>query len=947
MYRSTLYQEDRYISDVTSWCRRFAVVTFLVAASVAAGAGYPAAQSLPTLRPADTARWETLVPSPTRLGLSPDGSVLAYRIDRSNWEDELRITRRTDGRALVVPYGRDPEYSADGRWLMYAIGRSRDAEAQLERDRRPVRDGLGLLQLSDFAETRFADVESAAFSADGAYVAIERYAARPTAGRAGGGRRGSAPDSTRVYVRPLVSAGGSESAFDNVQQFDWQPEQGHRLAMLMGGDNQGAARVQIVDPSVPAASATTVIDDAPASFSRLTWRGNGADLAYLRSRSHTNGNGLTFDVVAVRGAGTGARALTIYDAARDPSFPAGARVVDTRAVSWSQDGRTLFVGIADAAPPAGDARDADASDADVRIWHWTDVEVMPHQVENADAAPLKNRPAAVHIDAGRLVPLTTSLTSRAAPIDGTALAWVADWTAYAMARTIGRPAADLALVDTRTGLHTPFAANVDDNEVRVRPDGGALVFLRDDHLWSLNTATRALTDLSAASGAALIDLASDSTATHKPLFGIGGWTTEGDLIAYDRYDIWRIAADGATSRRLTDGAATRTRHRLARFDEADAARAIDLTRPVYIALFGERTKQSGYARLTPAVTTTGRLERLIYQDRHLDRLTTSADGRVYAYIAMDFDASPNILVGSAALTDATAATATNPQQSRYAWGRSAVIDYTTSRGDALQAALYYPAGYVAGRRYPTIVTLYERLSDEVHEYVAPSDMDESNIAIFTQLGYAVIAPDIRYQPRDPGASTVDCVTAAVARAVALGVTDGAHVGVIGHSWGAYGSAFLATHTTGIFAAAVAGSPITDLISQYGNHHWSSGLAETDHIETGQQRMQVPFYDDVDAYVRNSPIFGVPKMTTPLLLEAGDQDGEVFWHQSVELYNAARRAGKPVVLLQYPDEDHALDNFDNRRDYQQRILAWFGHYLKNETAPRWITTGTPFAKRSGT
>ena len=40
-------------------------------------------------------------------------------------------------------------------------------------------------------------------------------------------------------------------------------------------------------------------------------------------------------------------------------------------------------------------------------------------------------------------------------------------------------------------------------------------------------------------------------------------------------------------------------------------------------------------------------------------------------------------------------------------------------------------------------------------------------------------------------------------------------------------------------AAVAGAPITDLVSNYGNHHWSSGIAETDHIETGQQRMAQP------------------------------------------------------------------------------------------------------------
>ena len=46
----------------------------------------------------------------------------------------------------------------------------------------------------------------------------------------------------------------------------------------------------------------------------------------------------------------------------------------------------------------------------------------------------------------------------------------------------------------------------------------------------------------------------------------------------------------------------------------------------------------------------------------------------------------------------------------------------------------------------------------------------------------------------------------------------------------------------------------------------------------------------------------------------------------------------MVFLQYPEEDHALEDFDNRRDYQRRILQWFGHFLKRETAPAWITTG---------
>jgi len=164
---------------------------------------------------------------------------------------------------------------------------------------------------------------------------------------------------------------------------------------------------------------------------------------------------------------------------------------------------------------------------------------------------------------------------------------------------------------------------------------------------------------------------------------------------------------------------------------------------------------------------------------------------------------------------------------------------------------------------------------------------------------------------------------------------------MGHSWGGFDSTYLATHTTDFFAAAVAGAPITDLISNYGNHHWSSGIAETDHIETGQQRMEVPLYEDLQAYIRNSAVFGVQNMTTPLLIEVGDSDGTVFFHQGVELYNIARRAKKNVVLIEYAGEDHGLRKKANQIDYQRRIFAWFGHYLKDEPAAAWISNGESF------
>ena len=135
------------------------------------------------------------------------------------------------------------------------------------------------------------------------------------------------------------------------------------------------------------------------------------------------------------------------------------------------------------------------------------------------------------------------------------------------------------------------------------------------------------------------------------------------------------------------------------------------------------------------------------------------------------------------------------------------------------------------------------------------------------------------------------------------------------------------------------------MSNYGNHHWSSGIAETDHIETGQQRMEVPLWEDLPAYIRNSAVFNAQNMKTPLLIEVGDCDGTVFWHQGIELYNVARRARKTnLVLLAYASEDHGLRKKPNQLDYHRRIVEWFGHYLQDDPASPWITGGVSYMQR---
>jgi hypothetical protein len=44
------------------------------------------------------------------------------------------------------------------------------------------------------------------------------------------------------------------------------------------------------------------------------------------------------------------------------------------------------------------------------------------------------------------------------------------------------------------------------------------------------------------------------------------------------------------------------------------------------------------------------------------------------------------------------------------------------------------------------------------------------------------------------------------------------------------------------------------------------------------------------------------------------------------------------MLVYANENHSAQEKPNQIDYHRRILQWFGHYLKGDEAPPWITKG---------
>ena len=896
--------------------------------------------------PADFGQWERLSTIPDRGGLSPDGRWLAYGINRTNGENDLRVTSVADGGTKTIPFGAQPAFSSDSRWAAVSVGYSETQQDKMRKDKKPIRRKLTLLSLASGEMSTIDSVESFAFSADGRHLLMRHYAPERPAGRA-------EPDPATVFdpeestgvtavVRDLAS--GRDTTFGNVADAAWQTK-GRLLAIAIAAEDRAGNGVQVFDPS---SGTLRVLDSASARYLGLTWRKDADDLAVLKSKTDDTREGATYAVLAWTAVGSSAEKPHQYDPANDRTLGAGRRLVAFRRPSWSEDGSTVFVGVAAwSEKPASarndkeKARDKDAAETvdppTVDIWHPRDVDVMPKQKVGATRDRQRSLLAAWPLDRPALTVLGHDFYETVVPLAQRNLAYAVSWGGTALDRSWGRfGASTISLVDVTTGERTKVVDRADDRYVRASPGGKYIVFFMDGQASTIDTARRTVTNITRSIPTSFVDRESDSTDVQRPFYGQAGWTKDDrDFLLYDKFDVWEIAANGSKATKLTDGAAEQIEYRYAGLDPQEEA--IDRSKPVYLQMMGTWTKKSGVARLAPGAPAP---EKLLWLDKSVTRLAKAKDADVYEYVLQSYEDSPDAFVGSPDLKSMKQVTATNAFQGKFAWGRAELIEFKSEKGQRLQGVLRYPAGYERGKKYPMVVYVYEKRSDSLHQYSAPSEREYYNVSTFTTAGYFLFEPDIVFRPREPGLSVVECVRPAVAAVAQMGVIDPKRVGMIGHSWGGFDTAFMATHTD-VFAAAVAGAPITDLVSNYGSHHFSSGIAETDHIETGQQRMQVPVWEDVAAYTRNSAVFGVSTMTTPLLIEVGDADGTVFWHQGVELYNAARRAKKDVVLLVYGGEDHSLRQKANQVDYHHRILDWFGHYLKGDPAPAWITSGVSF------
>ena len=105
--------------------------------------------------------------------------------------------------------------------------------------------------------------------------------------------------------------------------------------------------------------------------------------------------------------------------------------------------------------------------------------MLPKQKKGVEQQRHRNLLAVWHVDSNLIVPLGRELMGQVTPLKNQKTAYSTEWKQYAMDRSIGRPAADLSLVDLKTGKSTRIKDDLlNDNYLQASPAGSTSYICR-------------------------------------------------------------------------------------------------------------------------------------------------------------------------------------------------------------------------------------------------------------------------------------------------------------------------------------------------------------------------------------------------------------------------------------------------------------------------------------
>jgi len=786
------------------------------------------------------------------------------------------------------------------------------------------------------------------------------------------------PEGTDLVLRNLIT--GDEKTFPLVSEYYFD-EQGKKLLLEMtknSKDSLSKASVQLIDLKT---MQKKMISTGGNDFKNFAISEDGSQVAFVAERNAKPKDLQKFYKLWHYKDGQDT-AMMVADK-NSVGMKLGMTVSEFGTVSFSKSGKRLFFGTAPIQPPR-DTTLVDFELAKLDIWNYKDDYLQPTQLNRLQRDLQENFLAVYDVASGEI----KQLGSKEIPTviqtnegDGAIFVGVTDFGKRVESQWTGNTLKDIYAINVADGSKKLVIKDLNGfiSPQYVSPTGKHIMWYDRKAKNYFTWDGKSIKNITSKIKVPLWNEENDVPDLPGP-YGVMGWH-EGDsaVYIYDRYDVWVIQLIWDTSKNVlhlttdknhnsiidkdwwvktitwNDGRENKISYRYIRVNQEE--RFFSHGQQMNFIRRDQITKGSG---LTQGLLDSYKLysNKRIFGPYSISSLIKAKNANRFLYVKEDFINSPNLFIPNLLgydlakfkmeereeQTKEIQLSFINPQQKDYNWGTAELIKWKAYNGKETEGIVYKPENFDPKKKYPLICYFYETLSDGLYTYQAPSPTPSRlNIPFFVSRGYVVLAPDIHYGTGHPAKDAYDHIVSGARYLVKQGYIDSTRMGIQGQSWGGIQVAQLVTMTK-LFKAAWAGAPVANMTSAYGGIRWESGLNRQFQYEKSQSRIGATLWEKPNLYIENSPLFHLPKVTTPLVIMANDADGAVPWYQGIELFTGLRRLGKKVWMLTYNGEAHNLVERRNRKDIQIREQQFFDWLLKDEPAPKWITEGVPAVKK---
>ena len=894
--------------------------------------------------------------------IADKGQVIAVESAPDRGDSHVIVKNVLSQQSYQIAGGSDPLVNHDGRYVAVVVKPSLlTRETSDAKAKKKLKSDMVLLDTQTGTQTRFERVKEFVFSDDGKHLAIWFEADEES-------KKDAEPKTTEKLAeagtqspanidKPKVDKFDQGRRFtllsleDQTKRIDVEQVTGYvfdkasrRLALAVNDITNKQHQLQLVDLNTH--KKTVAFDSLSQQIGALALAKNGRWLAFTQGKDSELPYGRSYQLSLVD--------LQSGKISKIPESPEW-KLNRYTSLSFSLDSERLFFGrvpeVSQQLSLQKITEEKDLFDTNIvtgqrglKVWHGDDPRIKPNEIKQYEDEQKRTYLAVLHLGSNNVVQLGDKAVPDVTISQHKRFMLASSDLPYRKMATWAGFYQDYYLVDINTGSKVPFLTQQpSDAEPTLSGNGKYVAYYQQGNVYLYDIEEDRRTNLTKSLKVSFADEDHDYPSS-APGYGFGPWLkNDAGFLVYDKYDVWQFNTESKAGFALTagKGRTQKIQYRLEGLvDNPDEPTELAYNATVLLHGYSDKTKADGFYQATLGEAG---VKTLMQGEYKLTVLGRSKDADIIVFSKERFDLFPDVYTASySAPQNAVKQTDLDKQRQAFNWSQSELVHWTNGDGKPLDGVLIKPTNYQAGKRYPVLVYYYRFMTDRLHAFPQMNINHRPNFAWYINNGYAVFLPDIRFEIGYPGASSVQALTSGVQKLIEIGIADPDAIGLQGHSWSGYQTAFAITQTK-MFKAAVAGAPVSNMTSAYSGIRHGTGIARQFQYETGQSRIGASLFAAPQKYIENSPVFYADRIQTPLMIMFGDKDDAVPWEQGVEMYLAMRRAGKEVVFLQYEDEPHHLKKYPNKLDYSIRMMQYFDHYLKGKPAPEWLSKGEAYVE----